>query len=1289
MKRKRKAFIILTLVVVLLAGSVVYIILAPGRWTKEIVDYVNKSLMVDSGWSLSVGNLEGQLTSDITLENLHLRNRDASIVFFCETSELNLDFTQIVSGNWALSSLALDNVLVTLKDVGHDSEFNMGFVEELAQHGLRVQALSINRSSLLVKEGLTEKLYSFELSGNLEPQAESLSFHFDNAQFRDFQTGTELDLQGGEMKVGASLASASDLSGLLNGYRIDLDGRVELDPETHLSASLVAREVDLLEFESWRLPDVLNADIADLHLDVDTDLTKAYVEIKIQESATSELIADLETQFSLEGENIRFSDSEILVHDASFSGSGLLRGETDLSLDLYVSDLDLVKFGLSGKSTKIQGTSRVNVALTGTNELSDVTAKVALQNDDYGSPEFLSLAGRVDYHAGTVSFPDSLTVNLGFGTVQVHGVIDLGKSETDLVLVLQETDLPAFTSFAGLEGGPEGVAYGKVGLTGFIDDPSVKGNLTVRKASYGGAEVSAVTTSFMINSLLKTRHGSLSAEAENAILGGVNIDDASLNLYFMGDTVLIANANATSGEEYLRLSGKVIGSEALVVDQLQSSLRGQFVSSLEPFSVHRTDGLLTIGPAHLKVNEGTLEANLEFRDGLLTDGHFSAINLDLDGVSTLLNRSLPFSGTAFAEFTAATPEEQLSFEGSFEIRDGTWEGMEFDALLFTASLEDDRVFIREMQLRKGQDIALDLSGFYTVETAGEEFLKVSQDGNLSISSSFQDLDVKLLSPYLPQWWNLGGAATGSFAMSGTAASPEIGFSFTISDPRFSLIEATRISAVGRYIDHRVYFEDLVGFTKTGEYVGEGYLPVDFGVVPDEEDRWIETEPMAMRFTSRTSSMDFLTPYFADLDSITGNIEIELQLEGTPERPVRNGSIAVKDGEVYYTLLDIPISGINGKAFLKDNMLIIDELTAISTIPKDTNWGQDLRSSLARVSGGRLFGGKKGEARDNLRLTGTMDMTEFFYPNLAFLVDGEGVYVRTLLSEIEGVADVALSVTGKDAITVAGDITPDEAVLRMEFTGGEDFSEVPPEGGTVFNYRLNFPIPDKFFVRNSQIDAEVSGNMSIHKLGNEPFRYAGELDVVEGKFYYYSDVFNIEEGHLFFDPTELNPRLDIRATTDISGEQIFVSLTGELDDPVLVLEHSQNFFSQEDLLQLLTLQRRFDDNPVGDIGRQSAFLFGKFLENELEKNLARANPLLDEFEIEGSTALIDPTDESGMAVKVGTRLTSNLSLSYKRSFSLVQPNQLGVEYRLNRNVSLVVTYDEDGQVHLKYRRKYQF
>ena len=109
-------------------------------------------------------------------------------------------------------------------------------------------------------------------------------------------------------------------------------------------------------------------------------------------------------------------------------------------------------------------------------------------------------------------------------------------------------------------------------------------------------------------------------------------------------------------------------------------------------------------------------------------------------------------------------------------------------------------------------------------------------------------------------------------------------------------------------------------------------------------------------------MDFLTPYFTYLDSVKGAIDIDLSITGTPDRPVRNGNITVSNGEVYYTLLAQPVSDVNGRAFLKDNMLILDRLTAKSHIPEDTNWGQDLRANLSRVSGGKLFGEKKKNKR---------------------------------------------------------------------------------------------------------------------------------------------------------------------------------------------------------------------------------------------------------------------------------------------------------------------------------------
>ena len=144
MRRRTKALLILTLILALLGGSILYVVIVPGKWSSEIVQYVNESLLLRNGWELSISDLDGQLSSNLRLNNIYLKKKDGSIVLFCERSVLNLDFTQIFSGNWALSNLLMDNLLITLNKEGKDNDFSMDFIEELAQSSLRIKSFSIN-----------------------------------------------------------------------------------------------------------------------------------------------------------------------------------------------------------------------------------------------------------------------------------------------------------------------------------------------------------------------------------------------------------------------------------------------------------------------------------------------------------------------------------------------------------------------------------------------------------------------------------------------------------------------------------------------------------------------------------------------------------------------------------------------------------------------------------------------------------------------------------------------------------------------------------------------------------------------------------------------------------------------------------------------------------------------------------------------------------------------------------------------------------------------------------------
>ena len=136
-----------------------------------------------------------------------------------------------------------------------------------------------------------------------------------------------------------------------------------------------------------------------------------------------------------------------------------------------------------------------------------------------------------------------------------------------------------------------------------------------------------------------------------------------------------------------------------------------------------------------------------------------------------------------------------------------------------------------------------------------------------------------------------------------------------------------------------------------------------------------------------------------------------------------------------------------------------------------------------------------------------------------------------------------------------------------------------------------------------------GDVSINQFGDEEANFAGELIIEEGKFYYYGDVFTIEEGYLTFDNRGFNPYLDISAFTTIDGEDIDISIVGKLDNPVLTFS-SESGFSQSDILELLTWRKRFEEQEFSStgIGYQASDIVLSWFGSQLDKNILKLSGL---------------------------------------------------------------------------------
>jgi hypothetical protein len=83
-------------------------------------------------------------------------------------------------------------------------------------------------------------------------------------------------------------------------------------------------------------------------------------------------------------------------------------------------------------------------------------------------------------------------------------------------------------------------------------------------------------------------------------------------------------------------------------------------------------------------------------------------------------------------------------------------------------------------------------------------------------------------------------------------------------------------------------------------------------------QFFEQVPIDYQASAYLKSMFFLSPYVSELDSIRGVVTIDLSLSGKAKSIIRSGNISISNSSVFTTLLDNPITSVDGNALLKKN-----------------------------------------------------------------------------------------------------------------------------------------------------------------------------------------------------------------------------------------------------------------------------------------------------------------------------------------------------------------------------------
>ncbi len=1240
---------------------IISIFLQAAAWQTSIENYVNGKLKQNSSWQVSIPVLEGNLLSTIRGPGITLTHHNGTKIIFGEFS-VRINYVRTLVDHPTLALLQVNDIQVypvtggekkSINNIDIDNDFNF-IIEEINIGGF-------------VEIPIREKLYSIAcaLDGQLNINKKKKEFIINELSTVLNDTLGFLLIRNTTINVYANKVEVNSMNGVFNGLPFGGDIYYDWSIAPELSGDIHIERYDFPQELLEHLPLKPKFSSLESFLHFESDLQYLQGDFTLKNPLG--LLMKGEISLTRHPNYITLNQLNLESEASTLSLTGMYEYNGRISGNILLSQFDLSKWLVDQQETNVNGSIILDGTVLSTKQLIDMGVTLEVNETKLYGDHDISISGSFFYHDDHFTFDTPLSFAVGPSAVVLNGFVDLKKEEIDLDLKLQEASVFLINNFWS-DSLSSGYATGDLVIKGSLKNPSIKAELDCKNLGYQGAFFEQITLYTNWLPEAAEENGFFRAKIGKGTWKKYVFENGTIDVGFSRTGINIQSADFKQGENYLQISGFITPDSTLILDRMQIVFEDHYFINVRPFSVrYFGDDRIKVNPFEIHVDDGVIVGEMDIADKIRGEFHVSNVSADIVKLFTNDTR-YHISGMGFGDISIKDVDNDLELKLGLTIKNGSVTHQPFSKLVLNGSYHQSLLEVEEISMVHENKHIISISGSIPL---GKVKMGVRE---FNFNVLINELHMSSLTQFIQPNRHLDGIISGSYHLEGNTEKTVFNFDLEIKNAIWDRLSFGTVTSEGLYDSKRLYFNRYKSVKNGSVLEGAAYLPIDFNLASDNFGSYFANDSMWVDVHGQTSNMEFLSAYLSDVDSINGNIDIALNITGPPGRLIRKGHLSCTGTTIYSVYLDHPIYNVQGHAELRNNQF---ELVSLS-------------GSLVK---------KSSDSRQNVIVTGGMNLSQFFNPNYNLNITGSELQFRTLLGDIEGTVNIDLNIEGQDTIVLSGIIEPVDAVMYQEFVASNRIESIDDKNDKIVNYKLTFPLSGDFALRNSQIDARLTGTLSMTKLGNRPADFGGELYTREGKFYYYGNVFTISDGYMLFDKKGFNPDLDIAAHTKISQEQIYIHLVGPLDDPQLDLESSSGF-SYSDIIELLMLGSRFEDQEISaqGFGNRALNIFGAYFEQQLEKNFLSMTGLdkagiVDELRISGAASLFDRNINQEFSINAVRQIAENLSLNYsfQRSFSLSNPvnNRVGVELRLNPYVSLVGNVDETGNMHVKYRLRYAY
>lgn len=1233
-----------------------FLLTYPGVWKFRIENILNKQILEESGWELSIGQLSGHLLRDIESKNVEIINKNGTRIFVPELTT-KIDLLNSITGKIYLNTLNIFDFHYTQSALDKDNIFGLPDLE-YERFPLEIDSLLFDGQ--LVAE-LTDTTHHIDLqiASSINTGNEGLTINVDTLVIKHAEFDYVLKLSHTNAMINNRTVSIENVFGSINNMEVNGELVFVQDTSQKLSGFLNVKNIIIPEEVFEQVPLDVKFSKIDSRVRFETDFSNFSGDLAL----TNDIGLKMNGEFEVNNQGTFWDIRELELHsdETKLLVTGNYVAHEHISAEFSLQNFNVSKWLTEQPETNISGEADLTAELDN-GQLNSLFVKLETEERALFENELVRLNGSFVLEDSILTFSDPFSVIIGGSSVTSEGNFDFKNKYLDINISLLNADEYILNNF-WVDSLDNGSFSGDVHLSGNFKQLNADGNIVGSNIKYKDLVLSEVEIEGE-RIYSEDYYGSVIVNAKRGQWKNIEFEKAEVFSELYKNETYINEINIYNGEEFLFGSAKFDNQSTLLIEKINLLFDNHRLISSDPFEITFGTNSIVIDTFQAALDNGSVEGNLNINDRL--DGYLKFSNITSEYLHPLIkNPKYKFSGLMFGQISFVDNDPFQNLNIDLIVRNGGFTKRKFEQMTAKMDYIDQLLSIENLTILENNNSFVNIIG--TLPYRDRKVTdKIQLDFNLT------ETDYNTISQFLPDWFDISGTINGEMAISGFGSDMKTTLSGSIRNGKFERIDVGDGAFRSEFDGENLIFHSFSADRNRDHFTGFGYLPIDLNLHSENFGKFRGSDSLYIFVEGRTSNIDFITKYFEEVDSAPGDYTLALELSGIWDNIIRNGRLSVSDATVYTPLLDDPIEELHGFVQITDNQLEIDNLQG--KMYRDTR----------RLS----------NKRDNLFIQGGMDMTKFFDPYLNIRTNGANVFFRSLIYELEGFTDFDIAITGRDTILFEGDVAPIDIEMFQSLTTS-DLGVLPSEeGSTIIHYKIDFPIKGKFTLTNDQLDMVLIGDISINQFGTKEADFAGELAVEEGEFYYYGDVFTIDDGHLTFDGRGFNPYLDISANTEIDNERIDITVVGELDNPVLTFS-SESGFSQSDILELLTWRKRFEDQEISStqLGYQASDVVLSWFGNQLDKNIIKMSGLdrlgiLEDVDVRGTTGLITAEED----FSISAPLTDNVDINYayRRSFGITDFNySLGVEVRLNRNLSIVGNIDRSGYMHVKYRLRYSY